>query len=101
MDPIQLKVTRPKVISFERLIDLENCNENTVALLLVLLTGEYVYAQTAADIQKKYGKPVDVYSVSEHVWMTPEYARTDKSVVCGSILNASVLIRTRCARSPV
>lgn len=45
-----------------------------VALVLVLLAGEYVYAQTAADIQAKYGKSVDVYSVSEHIWMTPEYS---------------------------
>lgn len=45
----------------------------TVAFMLVLLGGEYVYAQTAMDIQTKYGKPVAVYSVSENIWMTPEY----------------------------
>src|SRR5262245_56552801 len=48
--------------------------KKTVALVLVLLAGKYVNAQTAADIQTKYGKPVDVYSVSEHIWMTPEFA---------------------------
>lgn len=47
---------------------------NIVALLLVLIASEAIYAQTAADIQSKYGKPVDVYSVSEHIWMTPQYA---------------------------
>ena len=30
--------------------------------------------QTASDVEKKYGKPVNAYSVSEHIWMTPEYA---------------------------
>ncbi|HET6854022.1 MAG TPA: hypothetical protein VFH46_17085, partial [Pyrinomonadaceae bacterium] len=48
--------------------------KTTVALVLVLLASECVYAQTAADIQTKYGKSVDVYSVSEHIWMTPEYS---------------------------
>jgi hypothetical protein len=33
-----------------------------------------VCAQTAGDIERAYGKPLDVYSVSEHIWMTPEYA---------------------------
>ena len=45
-----------------------------IVLLLVLFAGEYTCAQTAAEIQSKYGKAVDVYSVSEHIWMTPEYA---------------------------
>ena len=30
--------------------------------------------QTVSDIELKYGKPLLVYSVSEHIWMTPEYA---------------------------
>src|SRR5437868_6430334 len=29
--------------------------------------------QTASDIEVSYGKPVNAYSVSEHIWMTPEY----------------------------
>jgi len=45
-----------------------------VALFLILLAASCTYAQTAADIQSKYGKSVEVYSVSEHIWMTPEYA---------------------------
>ena len=45
-----------------------------LAFILILLAADCVYAQTASDIQAKYGKPVDVYSVSEHIWMTPEYA---------------------------
>ena len=47
--------------------------QKTVALIFVLLAGDYISAQTATDIQEKYGKPVAVYSVSEHIWMTPEY----------------------------
>ena len=31
-------------------------------------------AQTASDIERKYGKPTNAYSVGELVWMTPEYA---------------------------
>ena len=36
--------------------------------------------QTAADIEMKYGKPVNSYSLSELVWMTPEY--TGDGQVC-------------------
>ncbi len=31
-------------------------------------------AQTPSDIERAYCKPVAVYSVSENIWMTPEYA---------------------------
>ncbi|HEV8431326.1 MAG TPA: hypothetical protein VGQ41_25725 [Pyrinomonadaceae bacterium] len=48
--------------------------KNNLALILILLAADCAYAQTAVEIQTKYGKSVDVYSVSEHVWMTPEYA---------------------------
>lgn len=48
--------------------------KKTLALVLVLLAGKYAHAQTAADIRAKYGESVAVYSVSEHIWMTPEYA---------------------------
>jgi len=53
--------------------------KKTLALILVFLAGDYVYPQTAADIQTKYGKAIDVYSVSEHIWMTPEYT-SDRQV---------------------
>jgi hypothetical protein len=46
----------------------------SLAIILILLAADCVYAQTATDIQTKYGKPIDVYAVSEHIWMTPEYA---------------------------
>lgn len=45
-----------------------------LALIFVLLAADRANAQTAADIQTKYGKSVDMYSVSEHTWMAPEYA---------------------------
>jgi len=48
--------------------------KNAVAIIFLLLTSDYIRAQTATDIQAKYGKPVAVYSVSENIWMTPEYA---------------------------
>jgi hypothetical protein len=31
------------------------------------------FGQTVADVETKYGKPTPAYSVSEHIWMTPEY----------------------------
>ena len=33
-----------------------------------------VSAQTASEIEARYGKSEKVYSVSEHIWMTPTYA---------------------------
>lgn len=48
--------------------------KKSLAVVLVVLAVDCAAAQTAADIQTKYGKPVDVYPVSEHIWMTPEYS---------------------------
>jgi hypothetical protein len=44
------------------------------AALMLMLYFNAAYGQTASDVEKKYGKPVNAYSVSEHIWMTPEYA---------------------------
>ena len=30
--------------------------------------------QTASDMAGKYGKPIHAYTISEHIWMTPEYS---------------------------
>ena len=49
------------------------------ALGICLLCINAAFGQRAGDIEIKYGKPIDVYSVSEHIWMTPEYA-TDGQV---------------------
>ena len=44
-----------------------------VAAIFILYANS-AFGQTASDIEAKYGKPVNnAYSVSEHVWMTPEY----------------------------
>jgi hypothetical protein len=45
-----------------------------VSALTVLLCTNSVSAQTASDFNKAFGKSLEVYSVSEHIWMTPEYA---------------------------
>lgn len=46
----------------------------TTLILFLLVFSASAYAQTVADFHARYGKTVDVYSVSEHIWMTPEYA---------------------------
>ena len=38
------------------------------------------FGQTASQIREKYGQPTEAYSVSEHIWMTPEFA--DDRQVC-------------------
>ena len=41
---------------------------------LIVCLGSFVstLAQTVSEVERKYGKPV--YSVSEHIWMTPDYS---------------------------
>jgi hypothetical protein len=46
----------------------------TLALVVCLLCCGAASAQTAAELEAKFGKPAKVYSVSEHIWMTPEFA---------------------------
>lgn len=40
----------------------------------LIVCGQVVSAQTRSDLTAKYGEPVQAYSVSEHIWMTPEYS---------------------------
>lgn len=42
-----------------------------IAMLLPAVTS--AIGQTNLDLEKKYGKPVMSYIVSEHIVMTPEY----------------------------
>ena len=42
--------------------------------LLLLTCFMSVSAQTATDIENKYGPRQQVYSISAHIWMTPEYS---------------------------
>jgi hypothetical protein len=44
-----------------------------LAAVLFLLCVGPAAGQTASDLEGKYGKPVNAYSVSEYIWMTPEY----------------------------
>lgn len=32
------------------------------------------FGQTVSEVESKYGKSVSVYSVSDHIWMTPDYS---------------------------
>jgi hypothetical protein len=42
--------------------------------LLLTLSASLSFGQTSADIETRYGRPLNSYSVTEFVWMTPEYA---------------------------
>ena len=48
---------------------------STKLLLLILtLSAVPVASQTVSDIEKTLGKPMLAYSVTEHIWMTPDFA---------------------------
>jgi hypothetical protein len=47
-------------------------------VMLLLFVGA-ANAQTPSEFEKRYGKPVVAYQVSESIWMTPEYT-TDGQV---------------------
>ena len=44
------------------------------AALMLLVCASLASAQTMSDLQTKYGAPVKIFSVSEHIWMMPEFA---------------------------
>jgi hypothetical protein len=44
-----------------------------VAILFLVLSVTSASGQKVSDIQNEYGSPTPVYSVSEHIWMTPEF----------------------------
>jgi hypothetical protein len=48
-------------------------NKVLAAAFVVLLYAQAGFGQTSADVEMKYGKTETVHSVSEHLWMTPEY----------------------------
>jgi hypothetical protein len=50
-----------------------------LAAAILLMYVSSATAQTSVDLEKKYGKPVISYRVSEHILMTPEYS-TDGEV---------------------
>jgi hypothetical protein len=43
------------------------------AIFFLVLFVTSASGQKVADIEKEYGTPTQVYSLSEHIWMTPEY----------------------------
>ena len=44
-----------------------------LAIFFLVLFVSSAFGQKVSDIEKKYGSPTQVYSLSEHIWMTPEY----------------------------
>jgi hypothetical protein len=44
------------------------------AVIVFVLSVSPAFGQTASDIELRYGKPLSSYSVSEHIWMTADYA---------------------------
>src|SRR5258705_10742005 len=48
-----------------------------IFIVVALVAGIFIsasFGQTASQIERKYGKPVSSYAVSEHIWMTPEFS---------------------------
>lgn len=43
------------------------------AVLIFLLSVTTALGQTASEIESRFGQPVRVYSLTEHIWMTPNY----------------------------
>ena len=46
----------------------------TLLLLILMVSAVPVASQTVSEIEEKYGKPTLAYSVSENIWMTPDFA---------------------------
>lgn len=45
-----------------------------IALIVFCASLAPAFGQTLQEVERRYGKPVPVYSVSEHIWMTPDYS---------------------------
>jgi hypothetical protein len=45
-----------------------------IALIVIGLSVIPTFGQTVSEVERKYGEPVSVYSVGEHIWMTPDYS---------------------------
>lgn len=50
------------------------------AVLILLLFVTTAPAQTASEIESRFGPPIRVYSLTEHIWMMPDY--TSDGQVC-------------------
>ena len=51
-----------------------------LAVLIFLLSVAAAFGQTVSEIESRFGQPVRVYSLTEHIWMTPGY--TSDGQVC-------------------
>lgn len=51
-----------------------------VGIIFLVLAFSSLRAQTLSEIEKKFGAPVNSYSVSENIWMSPEF--TDDGQIC-------------------
>ena len=45
-----------------------------IALVILGVCVIPTFGQTVSDVERRYGKSVSVYSVSDHIWMTPDYS---------------------------
>lgn len=43
------------------------------AIFFLVLVVPCAFGQKVSDIEKEYGAPTQAYSLSEHIWMTPEF----------------------------
>ncbi len=43
------------------------------AVLILLLSVPRAFGQTASEIESRFGQPLRIYSLTEHIWMTPDY----------------------------
>lgn len=46
-----------------------------VLFILVISTVSFVHGQTVKDFENKYGRPINAYSLSDFIWVTPSFAR--------------------------
>ena len=44
-----------------------------IALIIFGFSVMPTFGQTVSEVERRYGKSISVYSVSEHIWMTPDY----------------------------
>jgi hypothetical protein len=45
-----------------------------LAILILVLSVNTAFGQSASEIESKFGPPIRVYSLTEHIWMTADYA---------------------------
>jgi hypothetical protein len=60
--------------SGDELDELRRFRVRAIALVILLLTVTTTHGQTVSELERKYGKPVSAYNVSEHIWMTADFS---------------------------